>query len=144
MAVTNAQGSVIYWSTTTVLSTVISISNVIGYNGPSGSAPIIDATHLASTAKEKVMGLADEGQIALDMFYDPADTGQTRLRECRASRVKGHWAVKILQSTTQRYQLDGKGYCTGFAIAGSVDQMVKVTATIEITGAVSLTTVATA
>ena len=142
MAIGNAQGSVVYWSTTTALSTVISVGGVVGYNGPSGSAPVIDATDLLSAAKEKRMGLADEGQIALDMFFDPADTGQTKLRECRADRVKGHWAIKILQTTTQRYQLDGKGYCTGFAISGAVDQMVKVTGTIEITGAVALTTVA--
>ncbi len=139
---TNAQGSVVYWSTTTSLSTVISVGSVIGYNGPSGSAPVIDATDLSLSAKAKVMGLPDEGQISFDCFYDPSNTGQTKLRECRAGLVKGHWAIKILQTTTQRYQLDGKGYCTGFAISGAVDQMVKLTATIEITGAVAVSTVA--
>lgn len=142
----NAQGSYVYWSTTTVLSTAIAIGSVVGFNGPSGSAPIIDATHLQSTAKEKIMGLADEGQISLDCQFNPSDSGQTKLRECRAARTKGHWAIKhsytSVAASTQGYQWDGKGYCTGFAIQGAVDQVVKLTATIEITGAVSQTTVA--
>ena len=89
------QGCVLYWSTTTSLSTVISIGEVVGFNGPTGSANVIDASHLGSTAKEKMIGLRDEGQITLDCNLAPADSGQVKLRECRAARTQGNWAIKM-------------------------------------------------
>jgi hypothetical protein len=86
MATFNAQGTLLYWSSAGSTSPSTNDANVIGsvvgFNGPSGSAPIIDATHLASTAKEKVMGIRDEGQVVLDIFYNPSDTVQAQAVRC--------------------------------------------------------------
>lgn len=136
----NTQGCVLYWSTTTTLSTNIQIGNVVGFNGPSGNANVIDVSHLGSTAKEKLIGLRDEGQIGLDCLFSPSDTGQTKLRECRANRTQGNWAIKM--TDTAITMLNGHGYCSGFAITGAVDQVVKANITIEISGAVTYSTVA--
>ena len=135
-----SQGCVLYWSTTTSLSTVISVGQVVGFNGPTGSANVIDASHLGSTAKEKMIGLRDEGQITLDCNLAPADSGQVKLRECRAARTQGNWAIKM--TDTAITMLIGHGYCSGFSITGAVDQIVKASITIEISGAVTYSTVA--
>ena len=135
-----SQGCVLYWSTTTSLSTVISVGQVVGFNGPTGSANVIDASHLGSTAKEKMIGLRDEGQITLDCLLAPADSGQVKLRECRAARTQGNWAIKM--TDTAITMLNGHGYVSGFSVTGAVDQIVKASITIEISGAVTYSTVA--
>jgi predicted secreted protein len=135
-----SQGSVLYFSTTTALATAISIGSVAGFNGPSGSANVIDITHLGSTAKEKMMGLRDEGQISLDCIFDPANSGQTKLRECRAARTKSHFAIKM--TDTAITMIDGDCYVTGFALSGRVDDKLSLSVTLEISGPVLYSTVA--
>lgn len=134
------QGCVLYWSTTTSLSTAISIGEVVGFNGPTGSANVIDVSHLGSTAKEKMIGLRDEGQITLDCNLKPSDSGQVKLRECRAARTQGNWALKM--TDTAITMMNAHGYVSGFAVTGAVDQVVKASITIEISGAVTYSTVA--
>lgn len=53
--------------------------------GFDGEASEIDTTHLASTAKEYLLGLQDFGNYSLSVFMpSPNDTGQTRLRTLKA------------------------------------------------------------
>ena len=147
MAGFNAQGTILYWSSagstspTTVAANAI--GSVIGFNGPSGSAPIIDATDLNSVAKEKVMGLRDEGQVALDIFYNPSDTVQTQLRSDRASRTMRKAVIKLSDTTVEasKTRIIFDAYVTGFAITGAVDQMVKGTVTLEICNACTFSSV---
>ena len=53
-----AQGITIARMGTTSFET---IPNVVSFQGPGGQAQVIDVTNLSSTAKEKRMGLRDEG-----------------------------------------------------------------------------------
>lgn len=135
-----SQGAFLYISTTTSLSTVTTVGQVTGFNGPTGSANVIDVTHLQSTAKEKMIGLRDEGQITLDLNCVPGDSGQVKLREMRAARTQGNWAIKL--NDTAITMLNGHGYVSGFAVSGSVDNKVNLSVTIEISGAVTWSTVA--
>jgi len=47
------------------------ISEIKTFTGPGGSATVIDVTDLSSAAKEKRMGLADEGQLSLPLTTFP-------------------------------------------------------------------------
>jgi len=135
-----SQGSKVYFSTSTALSTAIEVGEVVGFNGPTGQANTIDVTHLGSSAKEFMMGLRDEGEITLDINFKPTDTGQTKLRECRANRTKSHFAIKL--TDTAITQIDGDCYVLGYAGQGSVDNALKGSVTLKITGALNYTTVA--
>lgn len=142
-----SQGIQIYWSTgtgTTLISTGSSalIGQVVGFNGPTGSAGKIDVTNLGSTAKEFLMGLRDEGDLSLDVMYDPADLGQARAFVDRGTRTLRAWAIKLTNSTTagEILYVKGLGYMTGFAVTGAVDDAVKASLTISITGAVNVST----
>jgi len=143
----NAQGTYIFWSATTAASTAAAqaVGQVVGFNGPTGSAPVIDGTHLASVAKEKTMGLRDEGQVTLDVFFVPNDTVQTALRADRASRSAKKAVIKLSDSTVdaQTTKITFDAYCTGYAIQGAVDQNVKGTVTLEIIGACTFSSVIT-
>ena len=62
-----AQGITIARFGTTTFET---IPNVVSFQGPGGQASVIDVTNLASTSKEKRVGLRDEGQLSLTSIQD--------------------------------------------------------------------------
>ena len=109
-----------------------------GFNGPSGSAAVIDITNLQSTAKEKLMGLPDEGQVSFDITYQATAASHIALRADRASRTKRKLAIGFTDTASSIDQVDA--YCTGFAITGGVDDVLKASVTLELTGPITSTT----
>jgi hypothetical protein len=142
-----SQGTIFFWSTSTAASTAaaVAIAQVVGFNGPSGNANVIDASHLGSTAKEKMIGLRDEGQVSLDVNFLPTDGGQTALRADRASRTMRKAVIKLNDNTSDAAttKITFDAYVSGFSITGAVDQVVKGNITLEITGACTYSSVIT-
>jgi hypothetical protein len=141
-----SQGTEFYWGDTTALSTAS--TNMVGevktFNGPSGSAKVIPITHLGSTAAEKLIGLRDEGQITFECNLATTNPAQMKIVADRNARTKKAWIIKLNDnsSDTAKMRLKGDGYCTGFAISGGVDDVIKANITLEITGAVAWSTTA--
>ena len=112
------------------------ISEIKTFSGPTGSAAVIDVTDLSSTAKEKRMGLADEGQLSFTINYIPDNTQHTLLRTRRASRVETDFKMVFTDdspSTTWSFS----AFVTGFAVSGAVDNVVEANVTLEITGSIT-------
>ena len=139
-----SQGTIFYWSTSTAASTSTShaVAEVVGFNGPSGGANVIDVSHLGSTAKEKLLGLRDEGQVTLDVNFRPGTTSQDYLRSCRATRTMRKGVIQLNDNTTEaaRTKIIFDAYVGGFSVSGAVDQVVKGSITLEITGACTYAT----
>lgn len=117
------------------------LGQVTGFNGPTGAANVIDITHLGSTAKEKMIGLRDEGQVTIDLNLDtPATSYQIALRDDRANRIKRQYEIVLTDASTALAHipsaLNFDAYVSGFSITGSVDNIVKGSVTLEITSAV--------
>lgn len=108
------------------------IGEITRFDGPNGSASIIDVTHLGSTAKEKRPGLQDNGQVTFDMNLVPGDVGQIGLRDDRASRVER--SFRIVLTDEANTALAFAGFVTGFSISGGVDDKVAASAVVEVTG----------
>ena len=136
-----AQNTEFYWSDSTAASTAAArlVGEVTDFSGPGGQANIIDVTHLGSTAKEKLVGLRDEGQLSMSMNLSFSDTAQIALRADRATRTKRKCVIKFNDSATDaaRTKAIFDGYVLGFSITGAVDNKVSANAVIEITGAVT-------
>lgn len=130
-----SQGCIIYYSDGGSPSSYAAIGNVTGFNGPGGAASVIDITNLDSTAKEKRMGLPDEGQFKIDFNYDPDNTAHIALRNARKSRTRTEFKLKLTDTTNTN--LVFYGYVLSFEISGAVDAVIKGVMTIEIDGAVS-------
>lgn len=133
-----SQGTKFFWSATTAQSSAVQIGSVTDFTGPGGQAAVIDITHLGSTAKEKMMGLRDEGQLTLTLNYDATNTGQVALLADRANRAKKKALIKFSDTSTHIAVFDG--YCLGFSITGAMDNKVSANAVIEIDGAVTFST----
>ena len=105
------------------------------FSGPGGSATVIDTTTLCSTAKEKRMGLADEGQFSFSINFVPGDAGHEALRAARASRAPTDFKLKF--SDTPATEWEFTGFVLSFSVSGAVDAVIEASVTIEITGAIT-------
>ena len=136
-----SQGTEFYWSTSTAASTAAGtlVGQVKDFSGPGGQAAVIDVTNLLSTAKEKLVGLRDEGQLTMSLNLSFSDAAQVALRADRATRTMRKCVIKFNDSTTDaaRTKAIFDGYVLGFSITGAVDNVIAANAVIEITGAVT-------
>lgn len=110
------------------------IGEVKTWNGPGGSASVIDVSHLGSTRREKRMGLPDEGQYQLTFSRIFADEGQDSARTARSDRELRNFEVVYSDGSEESFT----GYVLEFSGSGGVDQVVDASMTIEITGEVTL------
>lgn len=138
-----SHGVQFWWSTATACSTAGStnlIGEIVSFTGPSGGAAIIDVTHLGSTAKEKLQGLPDEGNITLEcnLTTKITDTaaGQGLLRRSRLDRTKGSFVLKTSTVVVggDAVKVSAEGYVTTLTPSGGVDDKLGLSVTIEITG----------
>ena len=117
-----SQGCKFFWSTSTAQSTAQEIGEVTNFNGPGGAAAVIDITHLQSTAKEKLIGLRDEGQLSMSVNYNATDAGQVALIADRSARTKRKALIKFTDTATSAAVFDA--YCLQFQVQGVVDDKI--------------------
>jgi hypothetical protein len=120
------------------------IAEITDFNGPGGAAAIIDITNLQSTAKEKLIGLRDEGQLSLTLNYNATDAGQAGLRADRAERTKNLYDILFTDvaksASAMPSRADFFAYCQQFSEQGAVNNKISANAVLEITGAVNYST----
>lgn len=113
--------------------TYTAVGNIKTFSGFDGASSEIDVTNLSSTAKEYRLGLEDNGQFSIELDRDFADAGQTALLAARDSQAGK--SFKLLLSNGENAIFTG--YVKKFSMAGGVDQVVKGSVDIRISGAVT-------
>lgn len=131
-----SQGTALYIDTGDVSPTVwTQIPDMRDLNFRTGAAAVIDVTDLSSTAKEKRMGLADEGQCTFTLMFRPADPAHAELVAAKADRQIRDFRVVMTDTGATEYRFSG--FVLSVPISTSVDAVVESAVTIEITGAVA-------
>lgn len=123
------------------------LGEVTDFNGPGEAAAVIDVTHLQSTAKEKMIGIRDEGQLSLTLNYNSTDAGQDGLKSDRAARVKNLYDILFTDTDKSDSAMPSRasffGYCQQFQVQGSVDNKITANCVLEISGAIQYSTIVT-
>jgi predicted secreted protein len=132
-----AQGTLLKIGTGASPITYTTIKEVKSFTGPGGSAAVIDVTDLSSTAKEKRMGLQDEGQLSFVINYLPDDTQHDLLRTNRAARTLTPFQLIFTDTSPTTWSFSA--YITGFSVSGAVDGVVEANVTLEVTGSITET-----
>ena len=135
MAQTESQGTVFKVGDAASPEVFTAVGEVKEIGGPSGSAPVIDVSNLSSVKREKIMGLPDEGQITLSLNYDGDDAQQDALRAARTARTATNF--QIVTSNSPPETLSFTAYVLEFSLNFAVDEVVGLTVTLEIDGAVT-------
>ena len=124
------------------------IGEITDFTGPGGAGAVIDITSIQSTAKEKMVGLRDEGQLSITMNFNATDYGQQKLIADRAARKSNIYAILFTDRATGAASFPSwchfKGYPMSFSVSGAVDNKVTANAVIEISGPVVYSTASTA
>lgn len=132
---TDAQGTTLKIGDAASPEVFTAISEVTDISGPGGSAQVKDVTDLASTRKEKKMGLPDEGQITFTCFFIYGNTQHELLETRRAARTLTNFQLTIPTSpvTTKNFS----GYVIATPKSFPTDGDVSANITIEISGAIT-------
>lgn len=98
-----------------------------------GEAADIDVTHLRSTGKEFLTGLADFGNVALTLWLPTAtDVGQTRLRNLRETQTVEVFTITLASGLVAAFT----GSVKSFALSGlEVDGAVQASCSIKVSNA---------
>lgn len=98
-----------------------------------GKAAKLDATNLASTAKEWRSGLLDPGSFSFDLDVDNTDPGQLALQAYRVASTLANFKLTLPNTHTATFQ----GYVESFPWDGGVDKLLSATVDIVITGPIT-------
>jgi hypothetical protein len=133
-----SQGIALYIDTGAVSPTVwTQIPDARDISFRTGSAAVIDVTDLSSTAKEKRMGLADEGQCTFTLMFRPKNAAHAELLQGKADRQVRDFKLVLTDSPTPTtYYFSG--FVLSVPLTANVDAVIESNVTIEITGAVTV------
>ncbi len=109
------------------------VANVRSYNGFDGSASEIDRTNFDSTAKEFILGLFDPGQFAMEVDQDNTDAGQIALMTAVVTGLIKNFKMTLPNGNTATFT----AYVKKFNSQGAVDQAVRRSANLRISGAIT-------
>jgi len=111
------------------------IANVTSFQGPSGQRQVIDATTLASTGKEKNVGLPDFGQVQFDFVFSKLDT---MLVDVWDGFISGNlYSFKIVLSDSPQTTFAFTAYVLSMNFTANLDDVIRGNVTLEISGAVT-------
>lgn len=115
--------------------TYAAIANLTSFQGPSGSRQVIDATTLASTGKEKDVGIPDYGQVTFEFNFSAADTVLVDVWDNFVAGTLHNF--RILFSDSPQTQFDMAAYVLNFSFNAGLDDIVRGSVTLEISGTVT-------
>ncbi|MDD2728173.1 phage tail tube protein [Malikia sp.] len=129
----NTVGKTITASGTATPVTWTQLANLKSFSGVDGSAADIEVTNLDSTAKEFISGISNAGQFSFEIDYDGSNAGHIALRSKQSSRATSQFKLVLPNAQAITFA----AYVKKFPIQGGIDQIVRTSVSVQITGAVS-------
>ncbi len=116
------------------------IGEIVSIDGPSGSVNVIDITNLGSTAREKLVGIQDEGQVSMEVLSNfttgSTEINQWKLRDLRQQGTLSFFdlvfADETRNDTAEPSAYSWEGFVTNYGNAVALDDAVKTAITLEI------------
>lgn len=105
------------------------IGNIMSIKGTGATAGVVDITNVEDTSSRKLMDLPDEGQVTIELNYDPDNATHALLRSARRNRTKLEFQILMPGDA-----ITFLGFVISVALTTNVDAPVKANVTIEITG----------
>lgn len=109
------------------------INNVKDYSGFDGSVSELDKTNMQSGAMEYSAGLQDFGNFTVNIDVDDTDAGQIALRAAKTSAATKAFKLRLPNGKLRCF----RAFCKKFSEQGGVNQIVKGSADMRITGVVN-------
>lgn len=135
MAYTPGKGSLLKVSISAAQNTV---AQQVTFSGPRKTRTAIDTTDLSLSHKTFVVGINDSGEVSFMGHYDPANTVHQYLETSWTNSVVESWNIVLADAGAAVIAFSG--YLTALEYGeANVDNVVSISGTIKITGAVTVT-----
>lgn len=118
------------------------IAEVTGFDGPSVEAAEIEVTSLQSTAKEFIAGLKDNGEISINLNFVPRNAQHKQLIADITSGEKRNYQIDwndLTGAETSSTLWTFEAFVKGLPVSASPDAALTGTATLRVTGDVTVT-----
>ena len=135
MATVKTQGCVLQLADGASPLVYTSITGVSSFQGPSGSRQVIDATTLASTGKEKDVGIPDYGQVTFEGKFTAGDAALVDTWDNFVAGTLHDWQLNF--SDSPETQFNFQAYVMAFSYSAGIDDIVRTSVTLEISGSVT-------
>lgn len=143
MSAINARNSKLFHSGPGSPADYTAIENVTSISGPDGTANLIDVTCLTDSGKTYLAGLPDDGSIQLECNFT-AGTKQMDLRtnfEASADAEPFKLQIPTAVGASTYHEFYFQGIVTKWQLGLGVDQQVKLTIAVKISGGVTYASV---
>lgn len=136
MANTPGLGSLLKVSISTVFTTV---ARQVRHSGPGQTRADIDTTVLTDTTRQFIAGIRNGGEVTMEGYMDYSDSTQVYLDTSFASGTIESW--KRIMADSGAAEIAFSGYIKNLEYGSAeIDQLVPISITIKVTGAVTVTT----
>jgi hypothetical protein len=116
------------------------VGQIVSFNGPSITANVIDVTNLGSSAKEKLVGVQDPGNLSISVMWENeaslAYLHDALIRDMQARTVRKYQIKFTDTGTSLPSAVYFSGMITGFNPSGAVDNALKADITMAISSGV--------
>lgn len=136
MAGVSSQGLTISIGNGASPETFTAIANITGHDGPSRENPEIDVSDLNASAKEFLPGLVDNGELSLNLNFDPTATSHLALLSAQEARTVSNYRITWPGSSPAK-TWTFPAFVKSFSTSSSVDAPLTGSATLRITGDVT-------
>lgn len=137
----NAQGSKISRGNGASPEVFTNIEECTAINGPDGTAALIDVSHLQSTRKEFLPGLADSGQIQLECNFVGGTQQMGLFTMFNTNADAQNFRIEIPTDSTRTafHKFDFAAIVMKWGLSESVDAKVKLAVTLQTSGGMTYT-----
>lgn len=111
------------------------IAGVVSFSGPSGSRQVIDVTTLASTGREKQVGIPDYGQVTFELIYDGDQATNTSLYDDFQNGTIRDFQLVFSDSPEEVFSF--AAFVLAYSYTANIDDVVRASVTLEIDGPVT-------
>lgn len=112
------------------------IANITSHDGPSKENPEIDVTTLSSVAKEFLPGLTDNGELSVELNFDPEATSHDLLLDDMDTRTSHNYKI-TWPDPSPHIEWSFNAFVRSFSTASAVDAPLTGSLTLRINGAVT-------
>lgn len=115
------------------------LSEILSVALPNSQVEDVEATHMASTRREYIAGLIDDGEGTVEMNYVPGSATDTLIRAAVADGVTRSYKVVLQVADGSTWQVTGDCIVKGYERNTPIDDRMTATMTIRFTGAATET-----
>jgi hypothetical protein len=137
-AVIKSQGCTIAKGNAASPEVFTTIAEVNTISGPTSDNPEIDVTSLGDTAKAFISGLVDNGEVSLNLGFDPTAATQQALFTDQAAGSTNEANYRLTFTDSPQSTFTFSAWVRNVSVNASVDSAVTLDATLRVTSALTI------